>query len=178
MSHYDKDWEKLVAKGLGSMVEKASSNEVIEAGDVVEILDSNASGLSEGSHWKVHDIVEDEDYVIEDQTGRAWFFDVTNLKLISKANKEKEVVSSGFSWKQYKDDEYTQPNKYQKTTRSGAKIDVYDLLDAYKVENPAIAHAIKKMLCAGQRGYKDYEQDIEEAIQGLKRAKDFPPIPF
>ena len=93
----------------------------------------------------------------------------------NKPIKEKEVVSSGFSWKQDKGDA---PNKYQKTTRSGAKIDVYDVLDAYKVENPAIAHAIKKMLCAGQRGYKDYQQDIEEAIQSLKRAKDFPPIPF
>lgn len=69
-------------------------------------------------------------------------------------------------------------NKYQKRLRNGIAIDVYDVLDAYAVENPAVQHAIKKMLCAGQRGYKDYEQDIEEAIASLQRAKDFPPIPF
>ena len=69
-------------------------------------------------------------------------------------------------------------NKYQKELRCGKVLDVYDVLDAYKVENPAIAHAIKKMLCAGQRGYKDYKTDIQEAIEALERAKDFPPIPF
>lgn len=70
------------------------------------------------------------------------------------------------------------PNKYQKRLRNNIAIDVYDVLDAFKVDNPATAHAIKKMLCAGQRGYKDYEQDIDEAIASLERAKDFPPIPF
>jgi hypothetical protein len=69
-------------------------------------------------------------------------------------------------------------NKYQKRLRNNIAIDVYDVLDAFSVENPALQHAIKKMLCAGQRGYKDYEQDIEEAIASLQRAKDFPPIPF
>lgn len=70
------------------------------------------------------------------------------------------------------------PNKYQKRLRNNIAIDVYDVLDAFKVDNPAVQHAIKKMLCAGQRGYKDYEQDIDEAIASLERAKDFPPIPF
>lgn len=70
------------------------------------------------------------------------------------------------------------PNKYQKRLRNNIAIDVYAVLDAFKVENPAVQHAIKKMLCAGQRGYKDYEQDLDEAIQSLERAKDFPPIPF
>jgi len=57
-------------------------------------------------------------------------------------------------------------------------IDVYDVLHTFNVDNPAIAHAVKKMLCAGTRGYKDYQQDIQEAIDSLERAKDFPPIPF
>lgn len=74
--------------------------------------------------------------------------------------------------------EHPTPNKYQKRLRNNIAIDVYDVLDAFKVDNPAVQHAIKKMLCAGQRGYKDYEQDLDEAIQSLERAKDFPPIPF
>ena len=57
-------------------------------------------------------------------------------------------------------------------------IDVYDVLHTFNVDNPAIAHAVKKMLCAGTRGYKDYQQDIQEAIDSLERAKDFPPVPF
>ena len=52
----------------------------------------------------------------------------------------------------------------------GQWIDVYDILTAYNVTNPADAHAIKKMLCPGQRGAKDGIQDRQEAIVSLQRA--------
>ena len=57
-------------------------------------------------------------------------------------------------------------------------IDVYDVLDAFDVCNPAIAHAIKKLLCTGGRGFKAWETDLQEAIDSLERAKSFPPTPF
>ena len=57
-------------------------------------------------------------------------------------------------------------------------IDVYDVLDAFDVTNPATAHAIKKLLCTGGRGFKDWETDLQEAIDSLERAKSFPPTPF
>ena len=57
-------------------------------------------------------------------------------------------------------------------------IDVYDVLDAFDVSNPAIAHAIKKLLCTGGRGFKAWETDLQEAIDSLERAKSFPPTPF
>ena len=38
--------------------------------------------------------------------------------------------------------------------------------------NPAIAHAVKKMLMPGHRGHKDRATDIEEAIVALHRAKE------
>jgi hypothetical protein len=57
-------------------------------------------------------------------------------------------------------------------------IDVYDVLDAFNVSNPATAHAIKKLLCTGSRGLKDWETDLQEAIDSLERAKSFPPLPF
>jgi len=38
-------------------------------------------------------------------------------------------------------------------------VDVYDVLKAFNVTCPAMQHAIKKMLCSGDRGYKDAEQD-------------------
>ena len=52
----------------------------------------------------------------------------------------------------------------------GQWVDVYDILTAYSVTNPADAHAIKKMLCPGQRGAKDGIQDRQEAIVSLQRA--------
>jgi hypothetical protein len=52
----------------------------------------------------------------------------------------------------------------------GQWVDVYDILTAYSVTNSADAHAIKKMLCPGQRGAKDGIQDRQEAIASLQRA--------
>ena len=57
-------------------------------------------------------------------------------------------------------------------------IDVYDVLDAYPSGCPPIDHAIKKLLCTGSRGAKDWETDLQEAIDSLERAKSFPPVPF
>jgi len=62
-----------------------------------------------------------------------------------------------------------QKNKY-KVLCNGAEIDVYDVLLAYGVTNPADQHAIKKMLMPGKRGVKDANQDRKEAIQSLERA--------
>ena len=51
-------------------------------------------------------------------------------------------------------------------------VDVYDVLRAFAVTDPAIQHAIKKLLCTGVRGHKDSQQDLEEAIQSIERALD------
>lgn len=63
----------------------------------------------------------------------------------------------------------TSTNKYQRTVK-GVTIDVYDVLVAFGVTCPAMAHAIKKMLMPGMRGSKDAEQDKREAIQAIERS--------
>lgn len=62
-----------------------------------------------------------------------------------------------------------QTNKYQRAIK-GVTVDVYDVLVAFGVTCPAMAHAIKKMLMPGQRGSKDAEQDKREAIQAIERS--------
>jgi hypothetical protein len=62
--------------------------------------------------------------------------------------------------------------KYHKEVKPGVYIDVYDVLVAFEVANPAIQHAIKKMLCPGQRGAKDRATDVAEAIISLQRAQE------
>jgi hypothetical protein len=57
-------------------------------------------------------------------------------------------------------------------------IDVYDVLNAYPSGCPPIDHAIINLLCTGSRGAKDWETDLQEAIDSLERAKSFPPMPF
>ena len=51
-------------------------------------------------------------------------------------------------------------------------IDVYRVLDLFAVEHPCIQHAVKKLLCAGQRGSKSGDKDIQEAIDSLQRFQE------
>lgn len=51
-------------------------------------------------------------------------------------------------------------------------IDVYSVLKLYEVTDPCIQHALKKLLVAGARGYKDIERDIQDIIDTLERWKE------
>lgn len=63
-------------------------------------------------------------------------------------------------------------NPYVKELPS-TSMDVYRVLWAFEVTDPCLQHAIKKLLCAGQRGGgKTEAQDISEAIASLKRWQD------
>jgi hypothetical protein len=62
-------------------------------------------------------------------------------------------------------------SKYHRVIK-GVEIDVYDVLKVYGVTCPAIAHAIKKLLLPGERHAKTWEQDINEAIASLERARE------
>lgn len=68
-----------------------------------------------------------------------------------------------------KQDAIAQPNKYQRQL-NGATVDVYDVLVAFNVTNPATAHAVKKLLMPGSRGHKDLLTDLREARDSIERA--------
>jgi hypothetical protein len=58
---------------------------------------------------------------------------------------------------------------YFKDVQTLKHIDVYRVLVLFGVTNPCIQHAVKKLLCAGNRGVKDTQQDVQEAIASLLR---------
>lgn len=60
-------------------------------------------------------------------------------------------------------------NKYARICK-GIPVDVYDVLQAFSVTNPATQHAIKKLLCPGLCGHKDKMQDLTEALKSIERA--------
>lgn len=64
----------------------------------------------------------------------------------------------------------TQHDHYRKDVSHLKAIDVYRVLDLFCVTQPALQHAVKKVLCAGQRGAKDYERDLREAVDSINRA--------
>ncbi|QMP81500.1 terminase large subunit [Escherichia phage vB_EcoM_APEC] len=59
---------------------------------------------------------------------------------------------------------------YKKDVSNLNSIDVYRVLKLFDVKDPALQHAVKKILCAGDRGTKDKVQDIQEAIASLNRS--------
>lgn len=62
---------------------------------------------------------------------------------------------------------------YHKSIRhnSDGLSDVYDVLRAFEVTDPAIAHAVKKLLAPGKRiGGKEMIQDLREAVWSLNTA--------
>jgi hypothetical protein len=48
-------------------------------------------------------------------------------------------------------------------------VDVYRVLDLFKVTDPCLQHAVKKLLVAGGRGHKDIDKDVREAVDSLLR---------
>lgn len=63
-------------------------------------------------------------------------------------------------------------NKYLREIKPGVFVDVYDVLMAWNVSNPALQHLIKKALQPGERGHKSREQDLQDIIDGAIRAKE------
>ena len=50
------------------------------------------------------------------------------------------------------------------------KVDVYAVLEAFGVTDPALQHLVKKALCAGLRGHKDLETDLSDILASARRA--------
>lgn len=64
---------------------------------------------------------------------------------------------------------WEQWNKYNRQCK-GVTIDVYDVLKAFEVTDPALQHLVKKALCTGLRGHKTLEQDLHDILDSAKRA--------
>lgn len=63
----------------------------------------------------------------------------------------------------------TDPGKHYRFTYKGVKLDPYRIFKVYEITDPAIQHAIKKLLVMGGRGKKSPAQDVNEAIASLQR---------
>lgn len=63
-------------------------------------------------------------------------------------------------------------NKYLREIKAGVFVDVYDVLKAWDVRNPALQHLIKKALQAGGRGHKDLKTDLADITASAIRAQE------
>ena len=69
-------------------------------------------------------------------------------------------------------DEQPKHGHYFKDVSHLKKIDVYRVIDLWQITDPALQHALKKVLAAGKRGAKNQSQDVAEAIDSLVRFQD------
>lgn len=67
-------------------------------------------------------------------------------------------------------------NKYVRSLTSlcgvNVSVDVYRVLDAFKVTSPQLQHLAKKALCVGVRGHKDERQDLVDILNSAQSALD------
>ena len=61
----------------------------------------------------------------------------------------------------------SQPSRYHRRFH-GVTIDLYRVANLWGVKSHALFHALKKIMMAGQRGAKDYETDLREAIAAIE----------
>ena len=59
------------------------------------------------------------------------------------------------------------PSRYHRRFH-GVTIDLYRVANLWGVKSHALFHALKKIMMAGQRGAKDYETDLREAIVAIE----------
>lgn len=57
-------------------------------------------------------------------------------------------------------------------TNAAGESDIHAICDAWDTPH-GLAHAVKKILCAGMRGGKSREQDLREAIHAIERELEF-----
>lgn len=78
----------------------------------------------------------------------------------------------GLNKKYPEESERVKYTHYFKDVSNLDKIDIYRVLDLWEVSHPCLQHAAKKILVAGNRGHKDIQKDIQEAIDSLERWKE------
>ena len=59
--------------------------------------------------------------------------------------------------------------KHYRYSYKGFNIDPFRIAYIYKIESFAMMTILKKCLCAGKRGHKDYSQDLRDIISAAER---------
>jgi hypothetical protein len=61
------------------------------------------------------------------------------------------------------------PGKHYRYELNGIKLDPYRIAKIYAVNDFALQTILKKCLCAGNRGHKDFKQDLKDIVSAAAR---------
>ncbi len=111
---------------------------------------------------------EDEMWVARGNTD----LDMDHIKVLwqrnppvdAEFNTEKAIAESELMVR-----ENSKHSHYFKDVSGLTSIDVYKVLQLFEVIDPCLQHIVKKALCAGQRGHKDFKKDIQDILDTAKR---------
>jgi len=70
---------------------------------------------------------------------------------------------------QYAEIEKVRHAHYFKDVSDIDEIDVYEVLHRFGVTDPCLQHIVKKALCAGERGHKDFHTDLKNIADTAQR---------
>ena len=133
--------------------------------------------VREGQIWrKISDVKEDDNLRLIDCYKDWEVIKVNNIDVVIRHLKhsyEKHYIlerfEDNFIYIFTQNEEQKPKNKYHRYLK-GVTVDVYDVLKAFEVTDPALQHLIKKALCAGLRGHKNKDQDLQDILDSAKRA--------
>ncbi len=118
-----------------------------------KMLDSTKNGNS--TKWTPQYIISL--FGVEDYALREAF-----LNIVAACNEEYKVISDNVEDVEvYLNDDIFPDKTY---------IDVYTVLKEFNITDPAVQHAVKKILMCGVRGHKSKEIDLMEIISAMSRA--------
>ena len=105
---------------------------------------------------------------IDDETGAiALLESIKNLSFDGVPNAKQRAIECGYIGA----DNSTKRTHYHVEIALDIWVDVYDVLLAWGVTNPAYQHLIKKALKPGNRGHKDLMTDAQDIVDSAIRGK-------
>jgi|SRR5690554_7298626 len=123
--------------------------------------------------WRIDDSpslywssITEDDHKVNQYTKAQWLQARQLLGLESPEVTEAEDEA----WEAMEEKQASNRSKYHREIKPGIWVDVYDVLHAWRVQNPALQHLIKKSLQPGERGHKTREEDMKDIIASALRA--------
>lgn len=122
---------------------------------------------------RIWDIARKNEFAIETDE-----IDESDIRIIAQRERvtsiEDEMLAADLErFKRKVHERFQKPDnvnpKYNRPCK-GMTIDVYDVLQAFNVTNPALQHLVKKALAVGQRGHKDKMEDLRDILASAQRA--------
>lgn len=99
---------------------------------------------------------------------KEWHVDILNCEHLAMVKRPESITDVARSIEAARVEE-RKHSHYFKDVSGVDRIDVYAVLRLFEVTDPCLQHIVKKALCAGKRGAKDWAKDVQEIADTAQR---------